>query len=64
MVNIGQLGREQYGRDQCVLVGFGTHRGEVIAGKAPPLGHFSAPCCPDSLYAHAEPPPVRTVLAC
>lgn len=34
MVNLGQLGREKYGADQVVLVGFGTHRGEVIAGGA------------------------------
>ncbi|HEX2773116.1 MAG TPA: erythromycin esterase family protein [Micromonosporaceae bacterium] len=31
-VNIGQLARERYGADQVVLVGFGTHRGTVVAG--------------------------------
>ncbi|WP_213451813.1 erythromycin esterase family protein [Rhizomonospora bruguierae] len=31
-VNIGQLGRERYGADEVVLVGFGTHAGTVIAG--------------------------------
>ena len=31
MVNLGQLARERHGRDQVVLVGFGTHRGSVIA---------------------------------
>lgn len=31
MVNIGQLARERHGRDDVVLVGFGTHRGSVIA---------------------------------
>ncbi|GAA5196093.1 hypothetical protein GCM10023322_64240 [Rugosimonospora acidiphila] len=31
-VNIGQLARERYGPDQVVLVGFGTHRGTVVAG--------------------------------
>jgi erythromycin esterase len=33
-VNIGQLARERYGADHVVLVGFGTHRGTVIAGDA------------------------------
>ena len=34
MVNIGQLARERHGRDDVVLVGFGTHRGSVIASSA------------------------------
>jgi erythromycin esterase len=39
MVNVGQLVREAYGerpseRDGVALVGFGTHRGTVIAGAA------------------------------
>ncbi|WP_439881720.1 erythromycin esterase family protein [Pontibacter sp. MBLB2868] len=34
MFNIGQLGREKYGREQVMLVGFGTYQGSVIAGKA------------------------------
>lgn len=34
MVNIGQLAREHYARDDVVLVGFGSHRGTVIAGDA------------------------------
>ncbi|GAB1692375.1 hypothetical protein KRM28CT15_41780 [Krasilnikovia sp. M28-CT-15] len=33
-VNIGQLARERYGADEVVLVGFGTHRGTVVAGHA------------------------------
>jgi erythromycin esterase-like protein len=33
MVNIGQLARERYGADQVVLVGFGSYRGSVIAGR-------------------------------
>jgi erythromycin esterase len=33
-VNIGQLARERLGPHQVVLVGFGTHRGTVIAGDA------------------------------
>ena len=34
MVNVGQLVREEHGRDGVVLVGFGTHRGSVIAGSS------------------------------
>lgn len=30
-VNLGQLARERYGEERVVLVGFGTHRGAVIA---------------------------------
>jgi len=33
MVNLGQLAREAYGRDRVALVGFGSHRGSVIAGE-------------------------------
>lgn len=33
-INIGQLARERYGADRVVLVGFGTHRGMVVAGDA------------------------------
>lgn len=33
MWNIGQLAREAYGEDDVVLVGFGSHRGTVIAGE-------------------------------
>jgi erythromycin esterase len=32
MVNVGQLAREQRGGEDVVLVGFGSHRGSVIAG--------------------------------
>jgi erythromycin esterase-like protein len=31
MVNVGQLVRQQHGQDGVVIVGFGTHRGTVIA---------------------------------
>ncbi|MDF2959339.1 MAG: protein-L-isoaspartate O-methyltransferase [Paenibacillus sp.] len=34
MVNVGQLLREEYGRSSVFAVGFGTHRGTVIAGDA------------------------------
>jgi erythromycin esterase len=33
-INIGQLARERYGPEQVLLVGFGTHRGSVVAGAA------------------------------
>jgi erythromycin esterase len=33
MVNLGQLAREQAGRENVVLVGFGTYKGSVIAAK-------------------------------
>jgi erythromycin esterase-like protein len=33
LVNVGQLVRERHHRDGVVLVGFGTHRGTVIAGE-------------------------------
>src|SRR5262249_3147653 len=33
MVNVGQLVRQLHDGDGVVLVGFGTHRGSVIAGK-------------------------------
>ena len=32
-VNIGQLAREAYGREQVFAVGFGSYEGSVIAGK-------------------------------
>src|SRR5690606_13150875 len=34
MVNVGQLVRERRGEDDVVLVGFGSHRGTVIAGRS------------------------------
>jgi erythromycin esterase len=33
MVNVGQLARQRFGDDAAVLVGFGTHRGTVIAAE-------------------------------
>ncbi|WP_435746520.1 erythromycin esterase family protein [Nocardioides sp. SYSU DS0663] len=33
LVNLGQLVRERYGEEECVLVGFGSHRGTVVAGR-------------------------------
>jgi erythromycin esterase len=34
MINVGQLARERYGEQEVVLVGFGSHRGTVIAAPA------------------------------
>jgi erythromycin esterase-like protein len=34
MVNVGQLARDRFGAERAVLVGFGSHRGTVIAGKS------------------------------
>lgn len=34
MVNVGELTRERHGREGVVLIGFGAHRGTVIAGQA------------------------------
>ena len=33
-LNIGQILREQHGREKVYAVGFGTHRGTVLAGRA------------------------------
>lgn len=33
LVNVGQLVRERYGESDCVLVGFGSYRGSVIAAE-------------------------------
>lgn len=33
MVNIGELARRRHGKNSVVLVGFGSHRGSVIAGR-------------------------------
>jgi erythromycin esterase len=32
LVNVGQLARERWGEEEVVLVGFGSHRGAVVAG--------------------------------
>ncbi|WP_134701807.1 erythromycin esterase family protein [Ammoniphilus sp. YIM 78166] len=45
MVNVGQLVREQYGKEQVFSIGFGTHRGSVIAARswAAPLESMPVP---------------------
>jgi erythromycin esterase len=32
LLNVGQLARERWGEEEVVLVGFGSHRGAVVAG--------------------------------
>ncbi|WP_400192842.1 erythromycin esterase family protein [Hymenobacter sp. B81] len=34
MVNVGQLARQQLGREQVYAVGFGSYQGSVVAGKS------------------------------
>ncbi|PLW81288.1 protein-L-isoaspartate O-methyltransferase [Kineobactrum sediminis] len=34
LYNIGELGREEYGRDKVALIGFGSYRGSVLAGSS------------------------------
>jgi len=45
MVNVGQLVRERRGEEDVVLVGFGTHRGGVIAAAewGAPMQHMQIP---------------------
>ncbi len=45
MVNVGQLVRERHAADGVVLVGFGSHRGSVIAGREweAPLERMAVP---------------------
>jgi erythromycin esterase-like protein len=45
MVNVGQLVREQRAAEDVVLVGFGSHRGSVIAGAewGAPMEHMPVP---------------------
>lgn len=34
LYNIGELAREEYGRDQVSLIGFGSYKGSVLAGSS------------------------------
>jgi erythromycin esterase-like protein len=45
MVNVGQLVRERWDAEGVVLVGFGSHRGSVIAGDewGAPMRHMPVP---------------------
>jgi erythromycin esterase len=52
MVNLGQLAREQAGRESVVLVGFGTYEGSVIASKAwgEPMERMQVPSAIDGSW--------------
>ena len=61
-VTIGSLARERFGADRVVLVGFGGHRGTVIAGHTwgAPMEMMPVPAArPGSIedILHAEAPP-------
>jgi erythromycin esterase-like protein len=45
MVNVGQLVRERHSEEGVVLIGFGSHRGQVIAGRewGAPMEQMSVP---------------------
>lgn len=52
MINLGQLARETHSEDDVILVGFGTHRGTVIAADewgAPPRRMEVPPAREDSV---------------
>ncbi|HWJ13893.1 MAG TPA: erythromycin esterase family protein [Gemmatimonadaceae bacterium] len=55
MVNVGQLVREARGEDDTVLVGFGTHRGTVIAAEewGAPMERMRVPPARDDSFEHA-----------
>jgi erythromycin esterase len=60
-INIGQLARVRHGEDQVVLVGFGSHRGTVVAGDSwgAPMREMPVPAArPGSLedVLHASAP--------
>lgn len=66
-VNIGQLARERHGRESVVLLGFGSHRGEVIAAPRWGLPHeimTVPPARRGSLEdrLHAELPPLALMV--
>jgi erythromycin esterase-like protein len=57
MVNVGQLVRREHAEDGVVLVGFGTHRGTVIAGHewGAPMERMRVPAArPKSFEAEME----------
>ncbi|MDO8502626.1 MAG: erythromycin esterase family protein [Gemmatimonadaceae bacterium] len=55
MVNVGQLVRQEHERDGVVLVGFGTHRGTVIAGRewGATMERMRVPEAREGSYEHA-----------
>lgn len=52
MVNVGQLARERHGDDDVVLVGFGGHRGSVVAGSSwgAPMQEMEVPPAPPGTH--------------
>ena len=52
MVNVGQVVRERHGRDGVLLVGFGTHRGTVIAAEewGAPMERMRVPAARDGSF--------------
>jgi erythromycin esterase len=55
MVNVGQLLRERHEPDEVFAVGFGTHRGTVIAGDSwgSPFKKFAVPPAPPETWEGA-----------
>ena len=55
MFNVGQLVRQAHHEDDVVLVGFGTHRGTVIAGDewGAPMRRMRVPPARDDSFEHA-----------
>jgi erythromycin esterase len=54
MVNTGQLARERYGEHDTVLIGFGSHRGSVIAGPrwGAPMERMRVPPAREGSWEH------------
>jgi erythromycin esterase-like protein len=54
MVNLGQLGRQQLGEGNVMLVGFGSYEGKVIAGRAwdEPYQTMTIPQAVDGSWEH------------
>ena len=55
MVNLGQLARDDFGRGEVVIVGFGSHRGGVIAGESwdAPWQAMTVPPAREDSWEHA-----------
>lgn len=54
MVNVGQLVRERYGEEDVVLVGFGSYKGSVIAGRSwgAPMEEMTVPEAPEGSWEY------------
>lgn len=55
MFNVGQLVRQEHDADDVVLVGFGTHRGTVVAGEewGAPMRRMRVPPASEGSFEHA-----------